>query len=201
MPGSTDLCDMASLCRWRSVAVVDVQLQVGAASETVTVTGANQQVQSSTSDLGHVVDNTTMRSLPVSSHNFMQILALSPGPGRTPWNPDYSSGGSSSGPAAATSAALVDFSIGGETGGSIVQPSSHCGIAGIRTTYGRGSRAGSVSLCCSLDKIGPLCRSAGDRCLVLNALSGFNKDDPATSRRRFVYPVTAHSRRLKVAVN
>jgi aspartyl-tRNA(Asn)/glutamyl-tRNA(Gln) amidotransferase subunit A len=122
------------------------------------------------------------------------------GPGRTPWNPHYFSGGSSSGPAAATSAALVGFSIGGETGGSIVGPSSFCGVAGMRTTYGRVSRAGSVSLCWSLDKIGPLCRSADDCGLVLDAIAGFDKDDPATSRRRFVYPVTAHSRKLKIAV-
>jgi aspartyl-tRNA(Asn)/glutamyl-tRNA(Gln) amidotransferase subunit A len=70
----------------------------------------------------------------------------------------------------------------------------------MRTTYGRVSRAGSASLCWSLDKIGPLCRSAHDCGLVLNAIAGFDKDDPATSRRRFVYPVTAHSRKLKVAV-
>jgi len=122
------------------------------------------------------------------------------GPGRTPWNPAYFSGGSSSGPAAATSAALVAFSIGGETGGSIVQPSSHCGVSGMRTTYGRVSRAGSVSLCWSLDKIGPLCRSADDCGLVLNVIAGFDKDDPATTRRKFTYPAPAHSKRFKIAV-
>ena len=122
------------------------------------------------------------------------------GPGRTPWNPDYFSGGSSSGPAAATSAALVAFSVGGETGGSIVQPSSHCGVAGMRTTYGRVSRAGSVSLCWTLDKIGPLCRSSDDCGLVLNPIAGYDKDDPATSRRKFVYPAPAAKRRFRIAV-
>lgn len=122
------------------------------------------------------------------------------GPGRTPWNPDYFSGGSSSGPAAAVSAALVAFSIGGETGGSIVQPSSHCGIAGMRTTYGRVSRAGSVSLCWTLDKIGPLCRSADDCGLVLNTIAGYDKDDPATSRRRFLYSAPLQPRKFKIGV-
>jgi aspartyl-tRNA(Asn)/glutamyl-tRNA(Gln) amidotransferase subunit A len=121
------------------------------------------------------------------------------GPGRTPWNASYFSGGSSSGPAAATSAALVAFSIGGETGGSIVQPSSHCGVSGMRTTYGRVSRAGSVSLCWTLDKIGPLCRSADDCGVVLNAIAGFDKDDPATSRRKFLYPAALSSRKFRVA--
>jgi aspartyl-tRNA(Asn)/glutamyl-tRNA(Gln) amidotransferase subunit A len=122
------------------------------------------------------------------------------GPCRTPWNPAYFSGGSSSGPAAATAAALVAFSVGGETGGSIVQPSSHCGVSGMRTTYGRVSRAGSVSLCWTLDKLGPLCRSAGDCGLVLNAIAGYDKDDPATSRVKFAYPAPTHTRKFKIAV-
>ena len=75
------------------------------------------------------------------------------GPGRTPWNPEFWSGGSSSGPGAATSAGLVAFSIGGETGGSILSPSNNCGLAGMRTTYGRVSRAGGVTLSWSLDKV------------------------------------------------
>lgn len=123
------------------------------------------------------------------------------GPGRTPWNPAYFSGGSSSGPAAATSAGLVAFSVGGETGGSIVQPSSHCGVSGMRTTYGRVSRAGSVSLCWTLDKIGPMCRSADDCGLVLNAIAGYDKLDPATTRRRFAYATRpGRSARFKIAV-
>jgi len=123
------------------------------------------------------------------------------GPGRTPWNPAYFSGGSSSGPAAATGAGLVAFSIGGETGGSIVQPSSHCGVSGMRTTYGRVSRAGSVSLCWTLDKIGPMCRSADDVGLVLNAIAGYDKLDPATTRRKFAYSARpARNGRFKIAV-
>jgi Asp-tRNA(Asn)/Glu-tRNA(Gln) amidotransferase A subunit family amidase len=122
------------------------------------------------------------------------------GPGRTPWNRDYFSGGSSSGPAAATSAALVAFSVGGETGGSIVQPSASCGLSGMRTTYGRVSRHGSASLCWTLDKIGPICRTADDCGLVLNAIAGYDKLDPATSRREFQYARATRTRKFKVAV-
>jgi aspartyl-tRNA(Asn)/glutamyl-tRNA(Gln) amidotransferase subunit A len=109
------------------------------------------------------------------------------GPGRTPWNPEFWSGGSSSGPGAATSAGLVGFSIGGETGGSILSPSNNCGLAGMRTTFGRVSRAGGVTLSWSLDKVGPMCRSADDCGLVLAAVAGYDPEDPATVHRPFVY--------------
>lgn len=109
------------------------------------------------------------------------------GPGRTPWNPEFWSGGSSSGPGAATSAGLVAFSIGGETGGSILSPSNNCGLAGMRTTYGRVSRAGGVTLSWSLDKVGPMCRSADDCGLVLAAIAGYDPEDPATVHKPFVY--------------
>jgi aspartyl-tRNA(Asn)/glutamyl-tRNA(Gln) amidotransferase subunit A len=123
------------------------------------------------------------------------------GPGRTPWNRDYFTGGSSSGPGAATAAALVAFSIGGETGGSILQPSSHCGLSGIRTTYGRVSRYGAVTLCWTLDKIGPMCRTADDCGLVLNAIAGYDKRDEATTRRRFAYTTrTQRGKRFKLAL-
>jgi Asp-tRNA(Asn)/Glu-tRNA(Gln) amidotransferase A subunit family amidase len=123
------------------------------------------------------------------------------GPCRTPWNVDYFSGGSSSGPAAATAAGLVSFSVGGETGGSIVQPSSSCGVSGLRTTYGRVSRYGAASLCWSLDKVGPICRTADDCGLVLNAIAGYDPRDDATSRRKFSYPtVPARTHRPKLAV-
>lgn len=123
------------------------------------------------------------------------------GPGRDPWNPDYFTGGSSSGPAAATSAALVAFSVGGETGGSIVQPCANCGLSGMRTTYGRVSRHGSVSLCWTLDKVGPICRSADDCGLVLDVIAGYDKLDTATSRRKFAYTGRpARSRKFKLAV-
>ncbi|HEY2014776.1 MAG TPA: amidase [Bryobacteraceae bacterium] len=123
------------------------------------------------------------------------------GPGRSPWNPDYFTGGSSSGPAAATSGGLVAFSVGGETGGSIVQPSANCGLSGMRTTYGRVSRHGAVTLCWTLDKIGPMCRSADDCGLVLDAIAGYDKLDPATTRRKFQYGArVTRPKKYKLAV-
>jgi aspartyl-tRNA(Asn)/glutamyl-tRNA(Gln) amidotransferase subunit A len=123
------------------------------------------------------------------------------GPCRTPWNPEYWSGGSSSGPGAATSAGLVAFSVGGETGGSILLPASYCGLAGMRTTYGRVSRAGGVTLAWSLDKVGPMCRSAEDCGLVLNAIAGFDPLDPATTKINFNYPgQPSHAKRYKLGV-
>jgi aspartyl-tRNA(Asn)/glutamyl-tRNA(Gln) amidotransferase subunit A len=102
---------------------------------------------------------------------------------RTPWNTEFWSGGSSSGPGAATSAALVAFSIGSETSGSIITPSAFCGVSGLRPTYGAVSRHGAMALCWTLDKLGPMCRTAGDCGLVLDAISGHDPLDP-TSRDR-----------------
>jgi aspartyl-tRNA(Asn)/glutamyl-tRNA(Gln) amidotransferase subunit A len=109
------------------------------------------------------------------------------GPGRTPWNTDYWSGGSSSGPAAATAAALVAFAIGSETSGSIITPSTFCGLSGLRPTYGRISRHGAMALCWTLDKLGPMCRSADDCGLVLAAIAGADPLDPTSSERPFSY--------------
>lgn len=103
------------------------------------------------------------------------------GPCRTPWNMDYWSGGSSSGPGAATASALVAFSIGSETSGSIITPSAFCGVSGLRPTYGAVSRQGAMALCWTLDKLGPMCRSAKDCEIVLRAIAGRDPLD-ATSR-------------------
>jgi aspartyl-tRNA(Asn)/glutamyl-tRNA(Gln) amidotransferase subunit A len=110
------------------------------------------------------------------------------GPGRCPWNRDFWSGGSSSGPGAATAAALVAFSIGSETSGSIITPSAFCGVSGLRPTYGRVSRHGAMALCWTLDKLGPMCRTARDCGLVLAAVSGPDPLDPTTMPTGFSYP-------------
>jgi len=102
------------------------------------------------------------------------------GPGRTPWNTDYWSGGSSSGSAAAVAAGLVSFAIGSETSGSILTPSAFCGVTGLRPTYGLVSRHGAMALCWTLDKLGPLARSADDAALVLQAIAGPDPRDPTT---------------------
>ncbi|MBZ5538595.1 MAG: amidase [Acidobacteriia bacterium] len=111
------------------------------------------------------------------------------GPGRTPWNTNFWSGGSSSGPGAATAAGLVAFSIGSETSGSILTPSACCGLSGLRPTYGLVSRHGAMALCWSLDKLGPMCRTADDCGLVLAAIAGKDPQDPTSVSRKFDYPL------------
>lgn len=99
---------------------------------------------------------------------------------RNPWVPDedrFGSSGSSAGPASATSAGLVGFSIGTETLGSIVSPSSRCGVTGLRPTYGRVSRYGAMGLSWTMDKIGPICRGVEDCAAALHAIYGPDKRD------------------------
>jgi len=97
-----------------------------------------------------------------------------------PWLPEEGSSGSSAGPGAATAAGLVGFSIGSETGGSIVSPSMRCGVTGLRPTYGRVPRTGAMTLCWSLDKLGPMTRGVEDTLLVLQAISGPDPGDVAS---------------------
>lgn len=94
-----------------------------------------------------------------------------------PWLPEEGSSGSSAGPGAATAAGLVAFSIGSETGGSIVSPSMRCGVTGLRPTFGRVARTGAMTLCWSLDKLGPMARYVEDTLLVLNTISGPDPGD------------------------
>jgi Asp-tRNA(Asn)/Glu-tRNA(Gln) amidotransferase A subunit family amidase len=91
---------------------------------------------------------------------------------RNPWNPEQGSSGSSAGPGAATAAGLVGFSIGTETRGSIISPSARNGVTGLRPTFGRVSRHGAMALSWTMDKIGPMCRSAEDCALVFAAIQG-----------------------------
>ena len=97
-----------------------------------------------------------------------------------PWLLEEGSSGSSAGPGAATAAGLVAFAIGSETGGSIVSPSMRCGVTGLRPTYGRVPRTGAMTLCWSLDKLGPMARNVEDTMLVLHAISGPDPGDLAS---------------------
>lgn len=96
---------------------------------------------------------------------------------RNPWNLEQGSSGSSAGSAAATAAGLVGFSIGTETWGSIVSPSSRCGVTGLRSSFGRVSRYGAMALSWSMDKIGPICRSVEDCALVFDVIHGPDGED------------------------
>ncbi len=97
---------------------------------------------------------------------------------RNPWNTERGSSGSSAGSASATAAGLVPFAIGSETWGSIVSPSTVCGVTGLRPTFGRVSRTGAMALSWSMDKIGPICRTAQDCAIVINTISGIDGIDP-----------------------
>ena len=108
------------------------------------------------------------------------------GPVRNPWNPEYSPGGSSGGSGAAVAAGMVYAAMGSDTGGSIRIPASFCGVVGLKPTYGRVSRYGTMPLGYSLDHMGPLTRSARDAALVLNAIAGYDARDPASSRHPVV---------------
>ena len=123
------------------------------------------------------------------------------GPGRNPWDRDTWSGGSSSGPGAAVAAGLVPFAIGSETWGSILSPANNCGLSGLRPTYGRVSRHGAMALSWTLDKLGPMCLTADDCGLVLEAISGPDPDDPTTSSQEFRYDdADVSSTRYRLAI-
>jgi Asp-tRNA(Asn)/Glu-tRNA(Gln) amidotransferase A subunit family amidase len=106
---------------------------------------------------------------------------------KNPWDLEQGASGSSAGPAAATAAGLVGFSIGTETMGSITSPSIRCGTAGLRPTFGRVSRNGVMTLSWSLDKVGPICRSAEDCAIVFDAIHGADPADPTTRTLPFNY--------------
>jgi Asp-tRNA(Asn)/Glu-tRNA(Gln) amidotransferase A subunit family amidase len=115
-----------------------------------------------------------------------------------PWLLEEGASGSSAGPGAATAAGLVAFSIGSETGGSIISPSMRCGITGLRPTYGRVPRTGAMTLCWSLDKLGPMTRTVEDAMLVLKAIGGPDPGDVASVPCRLDFDANAPVKGLKV---
>jgi Asp-tRNA(Asn)/Glu-tRNA(Gln) amidotransferase A subunit family amidase len=117
---------------------------------------------------------------------------------RNPWWTEQGSSGSSAGPASATAAGLVGFSIGTETLGSISSPSTRCGITGLRPTFGRVPRTGAMALCWSMDKIGPMCRSAEDCALVLDVIQGPDGQDLAVKNHPFNWNATVKPSALRV---
>jgi aspartyl-tRNA(Asn)/glutamyl-tRNA(Gln) amidotransferase subunit A len=119
------------------------------------------------------------------------------GPGRNPWNVYRWSGGSSSGSAAAVAGGVVPFALGSETSGSIGTPSAYCGVTGLRPTYGLISRHGAMALSWTLDKIGPMARTADDCSLVLEAIAGPDANDASSSGKRY-QPLTAAAARAAV---
>lgn len=122
--------------------------------------------------------------------------------GRTknPWNPTEGSSGSSAGSASAVSAGLVPFAIGTETSGSIMSPSQRCRVTGLRPTFGSVSRYGAMCLSWTMDKVGPICRTAEDAALVLGALIGRDARDESTVSRSFEYRPVSNLKGWKIGV-
>jgi aspartyl-tRNA(Asn)/glutamyl-tRNA(Gln) amidotransferase subunit A len=113
--------------------------------------------------------------------------ASTTGAALNPWDASRWTSGSSSGPAGAVAAAAVPFAIGSDTSGSILFPAAFTGTAGLRATYGRVSRFGAMTLCWTLDRLGPMCRSADDCGLVLEAIAGHDPSDPSSLNRSYQY--------------
>ncbi len=122
--------------------------------------------------------------------------------GRTknPWNPEQGSSGSSAGSSSCMAAGLVPFTIGTETQGSIVSPSARCRVTGLRPTFGRVSRFGAMTLSWSMDKAGPICRTAEDCMLVLAAIQGSDPRDPGTVDRPLLWSTDVDIAALKIGV-
>ena len=115
-----------------------------------------------------------------------------------PWLLEEGASGSSAGPGAAMAAGLVAFTIGSETGGSIISPTMRCGVTGLRPTYGRVPRTGAMTLCWSLDKLGPMTRSVEDAMLVLKAISGPDKGDVGSVSAKLDFDASASIKGLKI---
>ena len=130
---------------------------------------------------------------------YRQANATFTGPGLNPWNIKRWAGGSSSGSGAVVGAGLVPFSIGTETWGSIMTPAGYCGVTGLRPTFGLISRHGAMTLSWTLDKIGPLARTAQDCCLVLNALVGRDIRDTSSAEATRLVDY-AYASKFKLAV-
>jgi Asp-tRNA(Asn)/Glu-tRNA(Gln) amidotransferase A subunit family amidase len=117
---------------------------------------------------------------------------------RNPWNPHQGSSGSSAGPSSATAAGCVAFSIGSETMGSIASPVTKCGCTGLRPTFGFVPRTGAMALAWSLDKLGPICRSAEDCALALDAIHGPDGNDRTVHAAAFNWDANLDWRKLRV---
>jgi Asp-tRNA(Asn)/Glu-tRNA(Gln) amidotransferase A subunit family amidase len=138
-----------------------------------------------------LVAKLTLGALAMGDHWFGGIT-------RNPWNPKQGSSGSSAGPASATAAGCVAFSIGSETLGSISSPSTRCGCTGLRPTFGFVPRTGAMALSWSMDKLGPICRSVEDCAIVLDAIYGPDGKDRSVQNAAFHWNAGLDWKRLRV---
>ena len=105
-------------------------------------------------------------------------------PARNPWNINHHPGGSSSGSGSAVASGMLPAALGTDTGGSVRNPATSCGIVGMKATYGRVSKSGVMPLSYSLDHVGPMTRTVEDNALLLNAIAGYDKNDPSTEQNQ-----------------
>ena len=119
---------------------------------------------------------------------------------RNPWDLEQGSSGSSAGSASATAAGLIPFAIGSETWGSILSPSSRCGVTGLRPTYGRVSRHGVMALSWSMDKVGPICRNAQDCAIIMSVINGSDGRDRSVYNMPFGVDLTTDISTIRVGV-
>jgi Asp-tRNA(Asn)/Glu-tRNA(Gln) amidotransferase A subunit family amidase len=138
-----------------------------------------------------LVAKLTLGALALGDHWFGGVT-------RNPWNPGQGSSGSSAGPASATAAGCVAFSIGSETLGSISSPSTRCGCTGLRPSFGLVPRTGAMALSWSMDKLGPICRAVEDCALVLQAIYGPDEQDPSVKNAAFHWDAALDWRKLRV---
>jgi len=163
----------------------------------ITAWGAKPYVAQKFDYSAAVVEKLAKARAPLAAKLAMVELAGGPsysgpaasvtGPCLNPWNKEHWAGGSSSGSGAAVAAGLVPWALGTETSGSILTPAAFCGITGLRPTYGLVSRYGAMALSPSLDKIGPMCRTAEDCGLVLEALAGGDERDPGSAKKSYYH--------------
>jgi Asp-tRNA(Asn)/Glu-tRNA(Gln) amidotransferase A subunit family amidase len=156
----------------------------------VDVAGMPTRAASSLTDAGVVSQDATVVARLRSAGAIIlgktvttEFACFDPPPTRNPWNLAHTPGGSSSGSAAALALAMCSGAIGSQTGGSITRPASYCGVAGVKPTFGRVSRAGVVPVSFHLDHVGVMARTAADCAVLLSAIAGSDARDPAVSQR------------------
>lgn len=181
------------------LATKDVPTSWGAAPFRDRIIDADSTVVARLAEAGAVLIGKLAMVEIAGGLGYRQANASFTGPGLNPWDTSRWAGGSSSGPGSAVGGGLVPFAIGSETWGSIMTPAGFCGISGLRPTYGRVSRHGAMALAWTVDKLGPMCRSADDCGVVLNAIAGADQKDDSSANRPYSYPAKDDNSRKATA--
>ncbi len=174
------------------LAAKDVPTSWGAAPFRDRVIDADSTVVARLAEAGAVLIGKLAMVELAGGLGYRQANASFTGPGLNPWDTSRWAGGSSSGPGSAVGGGFVPFAIGSETWGSIMTPAAFCGISGLRPTYGRVSRHGAMALAWTVDKLGPMCRTADDCGLVLRAIAGVDDEDESSANLPYSYPEKNH---------